>query len=187
MNTPALLVFGFPFTHSGSAFSKLQDIRSGNSLVPLSRVTRPLATGFSSREFPTVFITSLPIIGYRLSCFSLNVGSTGSSLSRPETNTYDWWVSRPNVPTTANVYAFLTSSSVTPAFNLALTCICTAGLTLAVLTPNPYEYLLNLLSVLVTAWIKSGSLLFPLNVSRISRLYSLLCLISKVLKYVNLL
>ena len=66
-----------------------------------------------------------------------------------------------NVPTTANVYAFLTSSSVTPAFNLALTCICTAGLTLAVLTPNPYEYLLNLLSVLVTAWTKSDHCYSP--------------------------
>ena len=76
----------------GCPFVQLQDIPLGKSLLPLSRVTKPLSTGLFKfpRGASTSFITSLPCIGYRLSCFSLNVGSTASFVSRPETNTYDW-------------------------------------------------------------------------------------------------
>ena len=191
MKIPAVSVLG------RLLFFQPQSIPDGNS-PPFLGVIYLAVTGLSEfgRGSPTVLLCVLPLIGYRFACFSLKVGCTGwssypvyvgSFVSRPETNVYAWFVVFPNVPTTANANASLTWSSVTPDFSLAFTCMWIAESLSSVLTPKPYEYLLNLFSVLFTAWIKSWSLLFPLNVSRISPLYSLPCLISKALKYVNFL
>ena len=72
LNIPAVLVFGCPFV-------QLQLISLGNFVLSSFRTTKPDDTGslISPRESPTVFVTSLPLIGYSSLC--LTVGTTGLS------------------------------------------------------------------------------------------------------------
>ena len=59
VNIPAVFVFGCPLV-------QFQRMPSGKSLVSLFRTTKSDATGLltSPRDSPTVFVTSLPFIGY---------------------------------------------------------------------------------------------------------------------------